>query len=640
MRNALVLRNLILFFGAVIVLFGGIVLLTGARAVPVETPEALAGVDFTSQVARVADACFAWYPNALLTPEDFAAGNAPAPLDDAQGARYGTYRLTLPLPPGIVYGMTAYSATYAQTVWVGGELLSAVGTPGDSLETMVPKTNHYAVYFTPVSNETEIVIQRSGFVHAAGGQLYAQYIGPQEKITALRANILFTGSMAIGCMLMASLFFFGIYLFFQNRLHFLWFSLACLLVAVRSLCTDHKLIMVVFPNLAWTVAYKTEHLAMNGFLLCFSLYVDSMFERLLPRPLLRFGFAMSATYALLVALLPPYIFTHVLNVVHVLTALLAVAAVTLLAFRVGKTHASRAEQRLVLLGTAGLTACMLLDLVRYLRLDDLNLTQLGMLIFVFANALALTLRFTRTEAELARARDAEREMAETNRLLERLNRLKTDFLANISHEMRTPLTVMSGFAQLVSWQVEEGATGEKTQKHLSAISSEAQRLAALVGGLLSTSIDEHDIMGLRAVQPEEILTRAAAVIEPILQKNANNLLIEVEQDCPPARANDDMLLQVLMNLCANANRHMKGGALTIAVRHERDHVVFEVADSGDGIDPALVGRVFERGASGDGGTGLGLAISREVIEAQGGAIWIESVPGEGTCVTFTLPVER
>lgn len=98
-----------------------------------------------------------------------------------------------------------------------------------------------------------------------------------------------------------------------------------------------------------------------------------------------------------------------------------------------------------------------------------------------------------------------------------------------------------------------------------------------------------------------------------------------------------MILQVLVNLCANASRHMNGGAVSVTVKQSGDMAEFTVADTGEGIDPELLPHIFERGVSGDGKSGLGLPICKEVIESFGGEISIESEQGVGTRVIFTLP---
>lgn len=636
MNRAKLLRNLLLFFSLVFAMSMGIVLLTRTPAIRIESTTKLAEVDFTRDLGRISADCFTWYPGQLLTPQDFTGQ---IPISSDESAQFGTYRLMLSLPPEQVYGLTAYSATYAQKLWINGALLSNVGIPGDSLTSMVPKTTHFAIYFTPQTQQTEIIVQRSDFVHAAGGQLYPLYLGPQDRVASMVESLRVSGSIVVGCMLMASLFFLAVFLFFHNRLHFLWFSLASLFIAIRTLSTDHKLIMVFFPGMSWGLSHKLEYAVTGGFVVCFLLYVNRMFALKIPRPAALMGWVLYGLYTALVAVTPGHVYTRFLPLLHYGGIVLALGWLFLLARRMRQSEGLRLERGLVLFGVAAFVAFSVADIIRYQRLDDLNLTQVGMIVFILANTLALILNFTRTEAELARAIIAERELEESNRLLERLNRMKTDYLAMISHEMRTPLTVISGASQLTEWQLEEGKTDAQTIQRLRTASQEAQRLANLAGGLLNVSASRHDIEGFATLSPQALLARARLVIEPILLKHQNRLSVVVQPSCSPVWANEDMLLQVLLNLCVNANQHMKNGSLTIDVREMRGAIRFQVSDSGSGIAPELLPHIFERGISGGGGTGLGLPLCREIIEAHSGSIAIESQAGAGTDVVFTLPKE-
>jgi signal transduction histidine kinase len=211
------------------------------------------------------------------------------------------------------------------------------------------------------------------------------------------------------------------------------------------------------------------------------------------------------------------------------------------------------------------------------------------------------------------------------------------FLSNVSHEMKTPLTVISNYAQLTRVQMENGTANGDARENLLTISLEAQRLAMLTDQLLSKPMQQAGGTGKEPIDPQKLLSRAAALCEPILQKNDNRLDTGMLADCPFVLANYDMIVQVLVNLCVNANRHTRGGRVSITVYAQEDMVAFCVEDSGEGIPPDILPHVFERGVSGDGKTGLGLAICKDVAEAHNGTIAVDSVSGKGTRVTFTLP---
>jgi len=223
-----------------------------------------------------------------------------------------------------------------------------------------------------------------------------------------------------------------------------------------------------------------------------------------------------------------------------------------------------------------------------------------------------------------------------NKAMENLSRMKTEFLATISHELKTPLYVISGFAELAVMEHDAGVIDEDTRENLQTIAKEAQRLSLLVDNLLDISLIKPE--GNVRVPIDAIISRTKALCEPLLAKNDNRLEVYIEEGCPAVMANPDAIMQVLVNLVGNANRHVQGDTIKVGVKCLGEMVLFGVEDDGGGIAPELADKIFERGVSGDGGTGLGLAICKEAIEVHGGAIEIESKAGIGTRITFTLPI--
>jgi len=264
------------------------------------------------------------------------------------------------------------------------------------------------------------------------------------------------------------------------------------------------------------------------------------------------------------------------------------------------------------------------------------------LVFALCEAVAV---FTSTmnkfeeaiEKQLKEAAQNQRLAAE-NATFDSLSRLKSNFLNDISHEMKTPLTLMIGYAGLVKVHISENIIGSGTMENLNIIEEEASRLHLLVERLLNWSPGKSGaIKGVKVLVPD-ILSRAAAICTPIIAVKDNKLETSAEKDCPPVYANPDMILQVLFSLSVNAGRHTSSGVVKITARPDGGMVVFTVKDNGIGIAPDILANIFERGVSGDGGTGYGLAICKDAITSSGGTIDVKSQAGSGATVTFTLPI--
>ena len=217
------------------------------------------------------------------------------------------------------------------------------------------------------------------------------------------------------------------------------------------------------------------------------------------------------------------------------------------------------------------------------------------------------------------------------------SRIKSNFLANISHEMKSPLGIMGGYAKLTKKQIEAGTVNEKSLINLQTISDEAMRLADLVNRMLRAAVEMEGVSSFASVVPQDVISNAAAFCEPIL--TSNKLTFYVEKNCPSVMVNPEMIMEVLVNLIGNANRHTKKGKIELRAESAGTGMVkFSVRDNGEGIPPEMLERAFLRGASGAGSSGIGLSTCKETVENHGGEIKIESAVGEGTVVTFTLPI--
>jgi NtrC-family two-component system sensor histidine kinase KinB len=228
--------------------------------------------------------------------------------------------------------------------------------------------------------------------------------------------------------------------------------------------------------------------------------------------------------------------------------------------------------------------------------------------------------------------------------LRELDRLKSEFVLTASHELRTPLTSVSMAVELLM----ESATAKLTdreQELLGACHEDVQRLRALVNDLLDLSKIEAGKLDLafERVQPGLLFDQALAVMRPQAEGKRLELTLAADDDLPAVLVDPNKIVWVLVNLMANAVRHTpEGGHIRVKGEQVGGQVHISVADDGEGVPYEIQSRIFDkfvqvkRDAS-VGGSGLGLAICKEVVRAHRGTIWLDSVPGQGSTFTFTLP---
>ncbi len=229
------------------------------------------------------------------------------------------------------------------------------------------------------------------------------------------------------------------------------------------------------------------------------------------------------------------------------------------------------------------------------------------------------------------------------------NRAKSQFLANMSHELRTPMNAIIGYSEMVIDEATDlglqNSVGDlqKIQaagKHLLALISDILDLSKIEAGRMELYPETFDVQGM--------IRDLVSTIQPLVDKNSNQLAIEVEPGVSSMHTDLTKVRQMMLNLLSNACKFTSGGVIRIGVRPEiveaRAWVIFQVADSGIGMEQDRVSKVFEAFTQADtsttrkyGGTGLGLTITRKFCEMMGGDIAVESTIGVGTTFTIRLP---
>jgi two-component system phosphate regulon sensor histidine kinase PhoR len=225
-------------------------------------------------------------------------------------------------------------------------------------------------------------------------------------------------------------------------------------------------------------------------------------------------------------------------------------------------------------------------------------------------------------------------------------RMRVDFVANASHELRTPLATLTGFIETLQGPAAEDEPAR--QRFLGIMATEADRMRRLIDDLMSLSRIELDKF-IRPTQPLNLAGIAGEVARTLamrLEADQRQLLIEEPADLPAVIADRDQVLQVLHNLVSNALKYGRSGTpIHVGLATLDGMVRISVRDIGDGIAPEHLPRLTERFYRVDsqrsrtmGGTGLGLAIVKHIVERHRGRLEIDSRQGEGTVVSFTLPV--
>lgn len=243
---------------------------------------------------------------------------------------------------------------------------------------------------------------------------------------------------------------------------------------------------------------------------------------------------------------------------------------------------------------------------------------------------------------------ANAELFEARNLADQALHFKARFAAKVSHELRTSLNLILGFSETMAFAQESYGLKLPSPylRDVTEIYRNSRHLLALVDDILDLSKLEAGRMGLRLepVNLAEVLHESLDMVRPLIETKGLVLLDEISPHLPAINLDRVRISQVLLNLLSNATRMTTWGTITVRGALTDDGITVQVSDTGPGIKPDDLARVFEefRQLDNSGGvsstTGLGLTVSQQIIELHGGKLWVESVYGEGSTFSFFLPV--
>ncbi len=500
-----------------------------------------------------------FYWEQLLEPAAFAtpaarALNLPTMVElpaHFSGDGYATYRLQILLDPSlqgpVAFKVPEFETAYA--LYVNGQLISENGVVGRTPETMRPQWLPKVADFSPERAQLEVILQVSNFYHKKGGAGQLIYFGPESLVREARES-----SLSYELFLFGNLFVMGFYhiVLFALRSQDkspLYFGVSCLLVALRILVTGEHCLVDWFPNMPWRLVVQLNYLSFVLTVPIFVMFTRELFTEGIPLGFVRGLQGVSLTFASLILLTPPRIFTYALQPYQGVTLVAVICFVSLLirvALRGHGDYKRSNDIAIFMVGVLVLLFAMVNDILYNNRLIRTGyFAPVGIFVFIFAQAFLLAQRFSSAFAEveilskemekrvIARTEqlaasnqqlldtnaDLQREILERERVqsalheakqeaeahaqaAEAASRAKSIFIANISHKLRTPLNAVIGFSQLIA---DAPNLTVEQRDNLEIIIENSEDLLDLINDVLDTTQGESEHLALASEDGERWL---------------------------------------------------------------------------------------------------------------------------------------
>lgn len=622
------IKEITIFFMVTIligVLFSSLI---GGKTISIESAHGeadLTHLDLQKNIVSISTNGMDYYPNQLLTPDTSWEKLSAQTFvrEDLFRIPYGTYRLRMHLSKDTTYAIQAMAINFAQRMWINGEEQEMIGHPADHKEAVEPSARTYLYVFTPQSDETEIVIQYANFVYRGGGEAYPLYVSQYQNIIYMEQIQLFRACIITGCLITIFIFYLGMYLFFQRRFYFFAFAISSLAIAMHSLLVGQKVFTRLLPSINWYFAMRLEYISLVIMIAAFIVYIAGMFPKLLHKKGLQCYLAFSTLYLIIILCTQPSFYSWGLYIYQVISVPYGIYVI--IRFFQHILHHKDLESILITLGAVTFLSAVIIESYFHIIARQslvYGLDQPGMLIFILSNMVALSIRYANTETKLM-------EMTE-------LNRMKTEFLNQATHDLKTPIAAMDLSLQ----RLKEVRDEKEKAKFLSALHRSQKDMARLTGNLLSVA--RLDVKNTQHQLTSYSIIDLCADIQEKYEETLelSNITLDISTDTSASILCDKIhIWSIFDNLIYNAIRYTpQGGSIHIHAYQEHEHILILLSDTGPGIEVEHLPHIFERGYIADkkGGTGIGLYIVKNTMEAMQGSVRAEYVKDSGATFILTF----
>lgn len=606
-----------------------------------------------------------FYWQKLVYPSDVEIGKGPEKdgvieipgiwnqqkLDGSCLGKYGTitYRLRILPPRGRSSDLSLYfhDINTAYRLFVNGKLLTSCGVVGLSKETSVPEVRPVMIDFSPGNQDNlDIVIQVSNYHHRFGGIRSHIILGSKADMAKQRDINLFSDFFFFGGILIFAFSSAGLYIFRRKDVSPLFFSLSCLFIAMRTLLVGEVFILHFFPSLNWELLMKLDYLSFYMVVPIFNILIFSLFPSHLYKRVLIVLIVLQSGGCLLVAFTKAALFSSILPFFQLVTFANSLYVLYVL---IDSFFKKREGAILIFSGCIVFFLTIIND---FLFANDIIHTGYyssgGLFIFILSQAYYISLRQARafTTAEHLSENLQNEVVKQTGRLIveaqnaldskkevEKMIKQKTNFFLNITHETKTPVTLIMNYLELYIKK-------HGTDPDLDIAFRNARMLERNMNNYMQ--IEKAAESEEKLYRHETICDLSALIVSICAPYPAEIIELDLESKVL-IKANPDAVKRVLDNLLINALKYNDLSVrVIISLRQKADMIELSVSDNGVGIPQDQIENIFNpfyqlsNPKKNIQGIGLGLSMVKTIIDSLEGEVAIKSAPGEGAAFCIVL----
>ncbi|MEM7180376.1 MAG: response regulator, partial [Spirochaetota bacterium] len=557
---------------------------------------------------------------------------------------YATYRLHVKLKDTRPIGFYTKGFGTSMRLYINGKLVIQSGKPSRQESQAKPRSVPVSFTYFPKQQELDLVLHISNYHYRMAGAWYSLEIADPQVLLRQQQYWLFLQIFVFSCMFIMGLYHIGLFVNRRTAREALYFGLFCLVFSLRNLVLGEKLLPSYFTGMPWEAMMKTEYLSFYASAPLFLMYFYHLYPQIVYRKFLYFVHGVAAVFISLVVSNGSYFYTNTVVWYQLFVLVCSLYLLLMLGWGLYKK----------IQGVKLFTASLLVFITTVVHdilfshqiiMNTIHLAPFGFIAFIFLQSYLLSKNFSRA---FSVSEELALQLQEKNSALTKLDKLKDDFLANTSHELKTPLNGIIGLSESLL----DGAAGKLPKKvayNLSLIITSSKRLSNLVNDILDFSKMKSNEVQV-AKQPVDLYSITNLVLtlsHNLLQDKKIDLRNSISDDFPAALGDENRIQQILYNLIGNGIKFTDVGLVEVKAELQGEVIHISISDTGIGIPEEkyqAIFRSFEQVDSASdrsfGGTGLGLTVTKQLVELHGGEISLVSQVGKGSTFTFTLPVSH